>query len=189
MVHGREDTTHRGELPGDEADRTLGEGSSLKTKSRYFAVFVAQVTSHECQNYLGFLFWVTMKLNTPETTKKWRHLKCNSRTQLIYRRAHASGALAEREFPVLLIPPPKKKTVFFYTNKNPRLRAKLNLPRQKKNTIPIPPPRGMKPKINPALRLGVVGTQGWFVPAFFFYRLVGYLGHAWCNSQLATNMP
>ena len=46
----------------------LGQIQS-KFKVAISLVFVASSTSHACQIYLGFLFWVTMELYTPKMTK------------------------------------------------------------------------------------------------------------------------
>ena len=70
-----------------QGDVTVGQIQS-KLKVTISLVFVAQSTSHACQIYLGFLFWVTMELYTPKMTKMTSFLN----TQFNHR-AHASGTL------------------------------------------------------------------------------------------------
>ena len=60
-----------------------------KLKVTISLVFVAQSTSHACQIYLGFLFWVTMELYTPKMTKMASFF-FNAQFN---HRAHASGTL------------------------------------------------------------------------------------------------
>ena len=72
-----------------QPERLAVEPISPFWKCAILLVFAAQSTPHRCKSCMGFLFWVSMKLYIPKTTKMTSFLNAQ-----FNHRAHTSSALA-----------------------------------------------------------------------------------------------